>query len=378
MENTTERERLPLLDRAAALFKKTSLEDMHIIAGQHILESNYTMFEYLFDKGLKPNNVFLLGKCYSTHEDILNQFQKKGVRVHSGSTKYNSYQSFDEEYSQEVRDFTQKSLREAEQYPCKRAIVVDDGGYLLKEVMNHSSLQDKIVGIEQTSSGYHSLKEKSLPFPIINVARSKAKLDYESPYIGELVAERFKIETKSIGNPQSVLVVGNGPIGSHVARALSNSYQTHQYDFHSNIGSQRSLLNHLLPNVDAIIGCTGKTIISPENSSFLKKGVIFASASSSDREFSAVHLRKKVQRNDDCHSTITTPEFTLLNSGFPITFFGGRHCGSPERMQLTRALMFSAVCQASQTNNTQKELLSLDEEIQDILIREYISLEKKR
>jgi S-adenosylhomocysteine hydrolase len=371
-------ERLPLLDTASALFKDTNLEDTVVLAGQHLLGSNYTMFEYLFDKGLSPQNTFLLGKCYSTHREVLEQFQERGVQVHSGSTVYDSYRSFDESYTEEVKDFFKESLRAAKSICHKRIIVIDDGGYLLKETMNHSSSMNEIVGIEQTSSGYHAVKTNKLPFPIINVARSKAKLDYESPYIGELVTERFKIETEKINaSPQNILVVGNGPIGTHVARTLSSSYETHQYDFHSSNSSQNSLLNHLLPSVDAIMGCTGRTILSPANYSFLKKGAILASASSSDREFSARDLRRQTQRNEDCHQTVQTEKFTLLNSGFPITFFGARHCGTPQKMQLTRALMFSAVCQANQKSKEQKELLSLDEKVQDILIEEYLSLEEK-
>ena len=46
--------KLPLLDFMSKYFKNVRLDDVTLIACQHILETNYTMFEYLFEKVLKP------------------------------------------------------------------------------------------------------------------------------------------------------------------------------------------------------------------------------------------------------------------------------------------------------------------------------------
>jgi len=56
-----------------------------------------------------------------------------------------------------------------------------------------------ICGIEQTTSGYVNLKENSIKFPVINLARSSAKLKLESPYIADAVISKLKENLGKIG-----------------------------------------------------------------------------------------------------------------------------------------------------------------------------------
>lgn len=74
------------------------------------------------------------------------------------------------------------------------------------------------------------------------------------------------------------------------------------------------------------------------------------SASSSDREFDAVALRRRTTPNPDCHADLRVADgsvdATLLNSGFPVNFDGSPMCGDAS-MALTMALLAAAVLYAS-------------------------------
>lgn len=52
-----------------------------IVAVQHLLDTTRSLFVFLFEQGVRPEDVFLLGKCYSSNRNVFEQFQKDGVFV---------------------------------------------------------------------------------------------------------------------------------------------------------------------------------------------------------------------------------------------------------------------------------------------------------
>ena len=117
-----------------------------------------------------------------------------------------------------------------------------------------------------------------------------------------------------------------------------------------------------------IIGCTGKEILDVSFYKYLKKNCILISASSSDREFSAVNLRKMAEKAGNCHDNILTNGIILLNCGFPINFDGKRDSAKPEDIQITLALLFASVCLA-RTRKFTKGLVDFDEKIQKEIVK---------
>ncbi|MFH1088823.1 MAG: hypothetical protein V1716_00145 [Candidatus Uhrbacteria bacterium] len=195
--------KLPLLDYTSEMFKDVDFNNVLLIAVQHILETNFTMFEYLFGLGLKPENTFLLGKCYSTNKEVLEKFRKKGVYVHAGSLRFDSHLSFDDQFEAEVKNFLEYIQTKVNLSDYKKVLFVDDGGRLacagnfLVEKDFHG------VAIEQTSSGYNKLRCQNLKIPVINVARSEAKLNFESPFIAGVIIEKleFKFKKNNVNYP---------------------------------------------------------------------------------------------------------------------------------------------------------------------------------
>ena len=87
-----------LLDFVNASYKDINFNKILLIASQHILEAQRIMFEYFIEKGLKSENIFLIGKCYSTNNNVLKRFQKMGIYVSPKSEAFNPRLSFDEQF----------------------------------------------------------------------------------------------------------------------------------------------------------------------------------------------------------------------------------------------------------------------------------------
>ncbi|RJQ18180.1 hypothetical protein C4573_00475 [Candidatus Woesearchaeota archaeon] len=348
--------KLPLLEYVKELINGKPFEHVTVIACQHLLYTNYAMFEKLFALGLRPENTFLIGKSYSMNTDIEQLFRKKNVHVHS--YQYDSYQSFDTQFASASKKFLERIVHTGE-----KILVIDDGAALLENVQQYGSV---VCGVEQTSSGYNQLANLDMPFPLINVARSPVKLVHESPFIAGLAIEKLQKYLTQY-NSQSALVIGAGPIGLHIYEQLPVKKKL-LYD----IASSAKSLPELLSESDLIIGCTGTTSVPKELHATIKKGAVLVSVSSSDREFDAVHLRIKNPQNCSPHRDFYVDGLHLLNAGFPITFDGGVHAAKPEKIQLTQALMLLGCYQA--ITATTKGILDLDKDMSGQILEQYLRI----
>ncbi len=354
---------LPVLDYAAELCG-FDMQHTGVLARQHLLSTTYDLFEKLFKKNLNPKHVFLLGKCYSTNKDVLNRFINSGAYVSPHSDTFDSYRTFDEQTQQAIEEllaFSHSSLSNLE-----RVLVIDDGGDLL---LAANGAFKNTFGVEQTSSGYRKLNEASLKYPVVNVARCEAKLRLESPMIAGVVAEKIQPYLRENSN---VLVVGNGAIGNCVYELLGRHYSVTSYDISRNKQALFSESRLKLDAYDLIVGCTGNTILQPKQLEECKKGVVLASASSSDIEFPAIFLRKQLPRYTVCHKTISINEINLLNSGFPINFDGNKDNVPPEKIQLTRSLLLIGINQALQS--CENGLIALNTGMQNKIIEKYAAI----
>ncbi len=365
--------KLPLLDFISSKYK-VQLDRILLIASQHILESQRIMFEYFIDKGLKPGNIFLIGKCYSTNREILKKFKKMGIYVSSKSESFDPYLSFDEQfddYTKELLEYVKKKTKLKE---YDKVIILEDGGSLLSHATKIFKEKFNLIGIEQTSAGYERLKNVKLAFPIINVARSHAKLEIEPSIIADVCVERLnKSLIKLRLKPKNVLILGLGAVGNAIYDKIKNNYSVKRYDLNSGLSDyEKESLKSILGQFDMIIGCTGKEVINVLLYKYLKKGVILVSVSSSDREFSAVNFRKMVNGIKNCHEDINVNDVHLLNCGFPINFDGAEDSAPAKKIQLTLALLFSAVCLATR-ENYQSGLVDLNNEIQKEIIEKFNS-----
>jgi S-adenosylhomocysteine hydrolase len=370
------RKRLQLLESLRDIYEAKTFQNTLLLVCHHVLESNLILLDYIVNAGINPQNVFVIGKSYSTSPKIIKQYEDLGVKVDENSLAFDSHMSFDEQFKKYVRTFLYH-LDKDKIKKYDKILIMDDGGELLSQVNEFFKNDKRVVGVEQTASGYHRLSRLDLNFPIISVATSKAKLEHESPMIAEEVVKKlYKRINQMDKKVKKVLVIGNGPIGSNIATLLREDYEVVVYD---KVAERTELseveFNKILPECDIIIGCSGQASIIETHYPYLKKDVLLVSASSSDREFESHKIRKIHEKTSNTHKDFYTGKVVLMNGGFPLNFDGDKLSVPLEKIQLTEALMFAAAIQAVQGYHN-NGLLELNSKVQEKLIKNFYSENK--
>jgi S-adenosylhomocysteine hydrolase len=364
----------PLLKAITDAFPKQneSLKDVHICACQHLMEPQEKMFALLSDFGIPKENIHTIGKIYSTNAEVLKELQDSGFDAKQPAFDPNI--SFDDQHRENCEDFFSELLEKLGD--TSTVIIIDDGAELLNvfnERKDKLPSSTKIVGIEQTSSGFRKLENKPISFPIINVARSKIKLDKESPLIARLGCDRIEdvIRQYNIAEPR-ILVVGLGPMGNNtmlILQEVGYFVTGHDTAFHS----EKELVDFMVENrINMVVGVTGKNILTPEQITKLDKkittNIYLVSMSSSDREFPATFLRNgATQSSDDMHGDIRWNHITLINNGFPITFKGKRYESTPIEIEKTIALLYGSALYASTSEITDPGFVDVPEMVTDVI-----------
>ena len=372
-------QQLPLLDFTKQLCLGADLENTYFIAQQHIVPTTGSLFEALFQLGLSPTNISLIGKCYSTDLTTFHQLRASGIDISDSSYAFDSHYSFDKQYTENLKDFLLSCKQKILARKPKKIILLDDGGDLIIQSQSILNRNWKIVGIEQTSAGYNKLKAQEFTFPIINIARCKAKLQYEAPIIAELSIRRlFSHLSRYRRKIKRILIIGAGVIGSHIYDTLNKQYDVTTFD----IKPSKSMLSisefeSSLNQFDLIIGCSGNQVFKSDYFQKLKQNTILASLSSSDREFNAAFLRNKIKVFHDCHQDISVDSIHLLNGGFPLTFDSKYDASDEillEKLQLTRSMILYGIFQASNEYNYFPKFISLNKDAQNKIINKYIDI----
>ena len=355
--------KLPVLESLKKIgFFLTGWEHTVIVGIQHILPTTVSLFDSLIRLGVKPENIHLLGKGYSTLYTSREQILKLGIQIQSNSAQ------------DKLGDFSQCFLHDicrlwAHVYAnlagkdVDAIIIMDDGGHCLVNVPPKISKRYSIVGIEQTTSGLLNPKVLNLQFPLIEVASSAAKKSLEPPVISKAIIKKL-VDVSEIGNKKvSCGVAGFGSIGKAVAYELSrlghrvslydivhdNNIKNHNYSWCKNV-------DELLSKSDYIFGCTGRDLAGEFRLNNLTIGNKYLiSCSSDDTEFLSllklihrVHPRKSSFSPfaDIIYENKKNVLIKIYRGGFPINFDNSSEAEPSQSIQLTRGLMFAALIQA--------------------------------
>jgi len=204
---------LPLVESLIDACEGISLSRVRIIGVQHILETTHSMFQSLYRLGLKPENVSLIGKCYSTCKEVYEEMIADGIDVCPGSFSYSSHLPFDELFTDAINSFLASRLPLISASEYDLIIVLDDGGKCISYFNSCCSFNEaiSIAAIEQTSAGYNAICHKTLSFPVVNVAKSPVKLSLEYPMIAQAAADRLlcSLKEKKLSFDKA-LVIGGG------------------------------------------------------------------------------------------------------------------------------------------------------------------------
>lgn len=386
---------LPLLNKLINLKGTLDLSNTALFAVQHLLGSNVPLILALNKMGLDFSNVFILGKVYSTNDEVVKKLRGLGIYVHPNSQKYKKAdltRDYNLDLSKAASETLQKAALALQKSPkLNRLLILDDGGVgIVATFKKFKNIKSEIVAVEQTRSGAEIIRHlNSASFPIINVAESDAKLTHESPYIAKSVIEEMtkkikKLPLKKELKEYNILVVGYGAVGTEVARELSEKgIKVAVYDLDDKKLEVAKRNNHLptelltqLPLSDLIIGCVGKKWFPANFTDIVSPNTVLISASSSNVEFLGLqvvnggkgddfnnaHIDFKIEaKNNNCW---------VLNAGFPVNFDGSIDPIPPKTIQFTRALMLAGVYQAIEPKQ-KVGLTLLDKKLQNIIISEY-------
>jgi len=366
---------LPMINFATSLLTR-DLDDCYIIGVQHLLPTTLSMFQALIKKGLKPQNISLIGKCYSTDLETYQAMKNLGFDICDTSIEFDSHQAFDHSFKRNIRNFLNARKERLNSSGNNYVIVLDDGGELLEEIGDYLIRFEKIFGMEQTSSGYQKLSVKNHPIPIINLARAKAKLEIEPKYIIRNSLEKIYASLQDLKlTPKKALIIGNGAIGSAVYKYLHGKLEVTRFDVDPNKCDYHAKeLESLLATHDLIIGCTGITSVPSNLHSKIQPGSVLVSLSSSDREFDSYYFRKNLAPTTCCYDHIKHNGIILLNCGFPITF-NGFNVDNPNFFQFVRALIISCIAQGINQPNSNTGIVDLEARYQNQILEKFKEIE---
>lgn len=344
--------KLPVIQYLEELFPSDHLAEVYVIACQHILPSTHMMFRSLFDLGLSKERVAVIGKCYSTNNKTMKNMINEGITVCSSSNKFVSNQSFDEQFRVSIKEFLAKQIMRMKPNRNAKIIILDDGGELITEAYKLLEEYPNICGVEQTSSGYRKIDSMELKMPVVNVAFSTLKLNFESPLIASSIIE---ILERRIGikkaQAKDILIIGGGAIGYSLRDAFAESCSQHRVFIHDLIKDKSEIEYPDYNAYDLIIGATGSKSFSRYYYDQLKEGTILASVSSSDREFDSAYFRALSGKKWKAHDDVKHNGICLLNSGFPLNFSGEDVVSIPlKQIQLVCGLLFLGVCELVDVN----------------------------
>ena len=345
---------------------KTDLSSVKLVACQHILGTTVDLLKMLATKGLKPSNTYIIGKCYSTNKSVFEKIKKMGIHIDESSQLYDSKQPFDKQFESYIDSFVKNSINNNQK---EKVVVLDDGGQLISTFNNkYKGDFSDVSGVEQTSSGFEKISKINLKFPVINIARSKTKLEIESPIIANIVIKEIYhlFKRRRLKNPK-ILLIGGGYVGNSITNQLSKRYEVDLYDLLTHNAPFPGDYSSKLKEYDVIFGATGRSILKPSEYSLLKDNAVLISASSSDREFSVGEIRKELPRNPNCHNDLEYKNTVIVNGGFPVNFTGRKHSAPPAKIMLTRALLLAGVLEANKLND-KIGIVELPNSIQELII----------
>ncbi|MDD2798776.1 MAG: hypothetical protein PHV20_09315 [Bacteroidales bacterium] len=353
-------QKLPILEGLKKIIKSdyftmnTQFDKVYLIATQHILHTTGSLFEAILELGIPAKNIFLNGKIYSTNIDTFEKLKETAINLFDSS--YPSSPGFYVEcLENDIRLMWGKLLEQIK--PDSRIIVLDDGGYTLKNIPDKLWRKHRVIGIEQTTSGVRML-DCIGKFPVIMVATCYAKTVLEPPIVVESVKNHLSEVFQDFKN-KKIGVIGYGHIGKAIVKDFSLNYNLYLYDKYKISGLTDSVticrsIQELYDKCSLIVGITGEDISDVKWLEFSNSDKTLMSLSSGDIEFNRLLRESSPYLTKPYINPLSTIEIctrnkkklNILRGGMVANFTGTPNSGPANRIQLTRGLLFSAVAQA--------------------------------
>lgn len=387
-------ERLPVLQTLLNDFSSAIREDITLVAVQHLLSSTGSLFDAIVSLGIKPNNIYLLGKIYSTHSETEKKLRSLGINIPQAT-----HPAIPGTYAEALETDVKRLWHKVKENMSHNSLVIilDDGGYAIKNCPEEILNGYRVLGIEQTMSGIKLLNRNFKNLPVISVAGSAAKTIIEPPIVSEAVNIRLGNVIKEL-HPKRIGIIGYGNIGYAVAKQLSKFYDVEVFEKNESLLSHKLTnahystdMNFVFDNCDVIVGATGEDISLHHYTKWLKEvdnDKTLISISSGDIEFNSL-LRYANGQLSPVTSALQTLEINTLNGkkikilrGGMVANFTGEADSSPSHIiQFTRGLLLAAIFQIFDKYDelkSQKGIIMLDPSLQKKVVTAWFKDQPQR
>ncbi len=336
-------EPLPVVEKFCKTnLKKDKFKDMDILYIQHILSPFISRLKLMEKYGNGDfDNWWFVDIPYSTSSIVKNEIAKF-CKKENFASEYNDalvpYAITQENRVKEILVKISKNNR--------KLLIVDDGAYAVRTLAHMEKDNPEFVKkicsrgvsiVEQTTRGHRIFEKeeegsefylnfiKRNNISVISIARTKTKMQTESPFIGIAVSNAISIKIEEFQGKHKILdkilVLGFGAVGQATVNALQEkniAKEIHVSEPESNFTDAINKLNakqvpklgesffdeKINQDYDAVIGCTGYGPFFPKDVKILNDGAVLASGSSAAVEFNRSKFLEKAMNS---------------NSGFSIT-----------------------------------------------------------
>lgn len=211
-------ETMPILKKYSEE-RKQNLRDVAIIWRDHFLEENVGLLTSFVRMGVNPKDILAIDKGDSTkhYQEITETFRKLGYQVDILDNTAVADDILIEDGRKLVKGFI-------EQRKDKKIVILDDGA-IVSRILTLHSYENVEAFVELTVTGLKRIKEldeNQLPYPVLNVAKSKLKRFITYKEISNTIFTR-SIELlggeKLVG--RTVIQLGYGDLGEVLAERYS-------------------------------------------------------------------------------------------------------------------------------------------------------------
>lgn len=329
----------PIISYISKKIAKTNkpLSGVRVIIILHFLRDLVPFTQSLFDLGLDPkaSHFFYKRYPYPQRDEIKRWLIEKGCNVNELNSLENLL----------------KDLSDLESNKIRRLLIIEDGGYTIPLIFkNYNGLLKSMLGsVEQTMRGIWNDEEAiknygSHSIPIVSVAQSNLKKDFEPPHVAGAVILNLKNLLPDLAlSGIRISVLGYGSIGKQISDKLRTEKSiVTVFD----PDSDRRLIAHndgfevedsvieAIKDVKIIVGASGTQSIGRTEILSITHDAFLVSASSELKEFDidaleVLSTNKEQLINKDGMEIGTffnlrnkNNRVNLLANGYPINFWG--------------------------------------------------------
>lgn len=307
-----EETRPPLMEVTQALVRSAKAHgfefgvDTAIVAAQHMIWQTVDLFRTIADLGVRPENIFVVGKIYSNAPQVIDALSRIGIIVTRTTTP--PHGEFNKCFRRDVARLWKIAERHLNRRKIRRIIVLDDGGECISNIPPHLLQRYSIGGVEQTSLGMVIFEKRPPPCAVTAWARSAVKLLIEGPIFAHGLLSRVDTEFLNDGvlRDKKIGIIGLGSIGTATAKlALLQRNKVFFYDLNPHVFISPELqdritrldsLEELMARCECVFGCSGRNPFKDKWPMKYGPDIKLFSGSSGDQEFGSIIRELKKQK----------------------------------------------------------------------------------